>query len=99
MYTICSLFAICSFRWVLAENMPAPEGGHWSPSISVVPFEFVSGPFRMQRRNREATMMAVWRWFIDLFKRKPADPASPSQRRTADVVAADARRTASGGHG
>jgi len=90
--------------------MPTHAGNEWpthSPATAVlvpfeprlVPFEFVSGPFRMQRRNWEETMMAVWRWFIDLFKRKPADPASPSQRRAADVVAADARRTASGGHG
>jgi len=38
-------------------------------------------------------MTALWRWFIGLFKRTPTDPASDAQRRVADVVAADARRT------
>jgi len=36
-------------------------------------------------------MKTLWRWFIALFKRTP-DPASPEQRRVADVAAADARR-------
>lgn len=41
-------------------------------------------------------MTALWRWFIGLFRRTPKDRASDAQRRVADVVAADARRTASG---
>ena len=39
--------------------------------------------------------MTLWRWLISLFWRAPDDPASESQRRVADVVAADASRAAS----
>jgi hypothetical protein len=44
-------------------------------------------------------MTALWRWFVSLFKKSSADPVSPSQRRAADVIATDAKRTAPGGHG
>lgn len=43
--------------------------------------------------------MALWRWLVGLFRRKPVDPPSPEDRRFVDARATSAANaTAAGMH-
>lgn len=41
--------------------------------------------------------MALWRWLVSLFRRKPVDPLPPEDRRYVDARAASAANAASAG--